>query len=258
MTHQPLLLGVRFVLVPGLFLFGLMACASPEPDYSGLLQGPVQVKDVVLGPGDAIAISVYRHNDLDRAIVIPQTGTIFLPLVGEINVNGLTSMELRRTITENLADYVVDPQVSVIVTVRGSQKVVVLGEVRTPGLYTMSQPSNALEMIGRAGGFLQSGSKSSVILLRLEHGEVVRRILDLDDIIDEGSLDGIPHIQKGDVLYVPPTTVASIDRFASHVTIALTPVLMVLQGIRLGQDVERIFDFEEAPTQTPIIIVPVP
>ena len=67
-----------------------------------------------IGPGDTLEISVWRDESLSRDVIVPPDGVISFPLVGDINVVGMTVSTLRKTVTKNLADYVPDATVTVI------------------------------------------------------------------------------------------------------------------------------------------------
>ena len=86
-----------------------------------------------IGAGDELHIVVWRNEDLTMTIPVRPDGWISLPLVNDLEVAGLTPMEVRARLTEKLSPFVSSPLVSVIVTRVGSFKVSVLGNVRRPG-----------------------------------------------------------------------------------------------------------------------------
>ncbi len=215
----------------------------------------LEVRDVRLGPGDEITIAVYRNSELDRRVEIPNTGTIFMPLVGEIPVQGMTPAELRRDLTRRLDPYIVDPHVSVEVAVRRSQRVIVLGEVRNPGVFTLDRSITTIEAIGIAGGFLLSGSQSFVYHHRLVDGQPVQRVLNLKALQRKGDFSQNPQVLAGDIIYVPPTAFAEMDRFARHISIWLGPVLQTENAILLGDEIHDRFSGDDS-SDTNVIIVP--
>ena len=109
-----------------------------------------------LGPGDLLEISVFHWPDLQgfKTRVSP-TGTITLPLLGQVQAAGLTDTELRDRIAEGLRHgYMRDPQVSVFVDEYVSQQVSVTGAVARPGLYGLSRDHRTVsDLISEAGGF---------------------------------------------------------------------------------------------------------
>ena len=119
------------------------------------------VRDVCLGPGDLVEITVLRWQDMQsfRTRITP-TGTIALPIVGEIQASGLTENELRDRIAQKLGERVLrDPQVTLFVAEHASQQVSVTGAVARPGLIGLSRENRTVQdLISEAGGLSeQSG-----------------------------------------------------------------------------------------------------
>lgn len=230
--------------------------ADAEAAEAMLFDKPaMEVRDVRLGPGDEITVTVFRNSDLDRRLEVPNTGVISMPLVGDISVSGKSPADLRRELTERLDQFIVDPYVNVEVAVRRSQRVIVLGEVRNPGVFTLDRSITALEAVGLAGGFLLSGSQSVVYHHRLVEGEAVQRKLNLKALQREGDFSQNPQVLAGDIIYVPPTTFAELDRFARHISIWMTPILQTQNAILLGDEIhERFTDGDGGDTN--LIIIP--
>jgi polysaccharide biosynthesis/export protein len=120
-----------------------------------------------LGPADEIAIRVTGHPDytIERVKVSP-TGSVYHPLLGDMEVAGMTVPRLTRRLTEELGEYLVGPKVSVALLEANSAKIGVLGDVLHPGILIMNKPMNVLEAITASGGVADSGDKSGVIVLR--------------------------------------------------------------------------------------------
>ncbi len=96
---------------------------------------------------------VYDNPDLETITRISGNGTITFPLIGEIFIDGHNVSEVGQIISRKLAKgYIMDPQVSVFVEEFRSQKTVIMGEVRSPGLYELSGPTSLMELISKAGG----------------------------------------------------------------------------------------------------------
>src|SRR5688572_5921716 len=94
--------------------------------------------DYVLGEDDEIEISVYGDSELEKTQAVRPGGLITFPLIGSIRASGQTPEQLRETIAEQLARYVNNPKVTVIVRAYNSRKVSVLGQVNAPGLLRVS------------------------------------------------------------------------------------------------------------------------
>ncbi|HVA77983.1 MAG TPA: polysaccharide biosynthesis/export family protein [Candidatus Binataceae bacterium] len=110
--------------------------------------------DFTVGPGDVLEISVPAIDELkDRSVRVSGDNTIALPLVGVINVKGLTEQGVRDQLKQRLQKYMYDPEVDVFTKEYESRQVAVVGMVQKPGLYTLTSPNDTiLAMISRAGG----------------------------------------------------------------------------------------------------------
>jgi len=120
-----------------------------------------------LGPTDEIAIRVTGQPDytLERVKVSP-TGIVYHPLLGDLEVAGMTVPRLIERLTKDLSEYLINPKVSVALLEANSAKIGVLGDVARPGILVMSRPMNVLEAILASGGFAETGNKSGVTVLR--------------------------------------------------------------------------------------------
>jgi polysaccharide export outer membrane protein len=120
-----------------------------------------------LGPADEIAIRVAGQPDytLERVKISP-TGSVYHPLLGDIEVAGLTIPRLIRRLTEELGEYLINPKLSVALLEANSAKIGVLGDVLHPGILIMNKPMNVLEAITASGGVADTGDKSGVLVLR--------------------------------------------------------------------------------------------
>jgi len=120
-----------------------------------------------LGPGDEISIRIKGQPSysMEKAKVSPG-GTIYHDLVGEVSVVGLTINQVTERMTNDLSEYLKNPQVSVQLVEAVSAKIGILGEVHHPGIIVMSRPMTLLDAITEAGGVTDTGSKSSVEVLR--------------------------------------------------------------------------------------------
>jgi polysaccharide export outer membrane protein len=120
-----------------------------------------------LGPADEIAIRVTGQPDytLERVKVSP-TGSAYHPLLGDLEVAGMTIPQLINRLTKDLSEYLINPKVSVALLEANSAKIGMLGDIARPGILVMNRPMNLLEAIVASGGITDTGSKSNVTVLR--------------------------------------------------------------------------------------------
>ncbi len=142
---------------------------GPSPADDRLFKGIYQefYDTYRIGPADEIAIRVTGQPDytLEKAKVSP-TGSVYHPLLGDVDVAGMTVPQLIERLTKDLSEYLINPKVSVALIEASSAKIGVLGEVVHPGIVIMNRPMNLLEAIASSGGFADTGSKSDVTVLR--------------------------------------------------------------------------------------------
>ena len=161
--------------------------------------------DFLLGAGDSIHITVFRNPDLLLDTRVNVDGSITYPLLGSIQIGGLSIPDAQEMIAKGLKDggFMQDPQVNIVmVTVRGNL-VSVLGQVNRPGLYPLDPANLRLsEVLALAGGIAQSGGEK-VIVVGLREGKPYRREINLASIyLDNKTVDDI--VMSGrDEIYVP-------------------------------------------------------
>jgi polysaccharide export outer membrane protein len=128
------------------------APASPAP-------APTPAPEYRLGAGDVLEVIVFGNDDLTRITTVQTTGSISLPLLGEVPLAGLTVSEAKQKLTSLLArDFLVNPQVDVKIKEYQSQFVTVLGEVNSPGRKGLRGRTKLVDVLVDAGGFTPRAS----------------------------------------------------------------------------------------------------
>jgi len=158
--------------------------------------------DYKTGPGDVLKITVYDNKDLDARVRISVNGTIVLPLLGRVDVDKLTIVQITEKITRLLADgYLVNPQVNVFVEEYRSKKVVVLGNVRKPGIVELNGPITFLELVSKSGGLEKDAGDTATIQMDSAHGSKIV-VIDLRALIDKGDVSQNVMINDGDTVFI--------------------------------------------------------
>ena len=173
-----------------------------------------------LGPGDLIAVRVFNQPEysLEQVRVSPM-GRIYQPLVGEVDVAGLTVPVLTRNLTASLSEFIIDPKVTVSLLEANSAKIGVIGDVRNPGIVVMTRPMSLLDAINERGGVTDFGSKSNITIVRqAQDGRMLKIKANLKRVL-EGKADPEENIalQAGDTIVVHGNfkkTFAQITSFA--------------------------------------------
>lgn len=122
--------------------------------------------DYRIGPRDLLEISVFGVDDFDAKVRVSETGTVSLPLLGEVEAAGLTPAELETAIETELRRWLTEPDVSIFVESFESRTFTVMGAVETPGTYGMSGSETLLQALTFAGGVDTSEADGTVVIFR--------------------------------------------------------------------------------------------
>ena len=154
-----------------------------------------------IGPEDVLHISVWGNEELTRDVTVRPDGKISLPLLQDIQAEGLTAAELSGVIHQKLLGYVKDPDVAVIITEINAPKVFVIGKVTKPGEYPLRSEMSVLQALSLAGGFTPFASPKNITVLRNKGGEREVRKINYYDMIENG--EGNYMLKPGDTIVVP-------------------------------------------------------
>ena len=133
------------------------------PVDTSISQSGVERSVGVLRPGDALKIAVWREKELSGEYLIDARGLVQIPGLGDIVVAGLTPMEVKARLSEQLVRRgIVAPEISVQPVIRVS----VLGEVRSPGLLSVEPGTNLIHLITLAGGPTERANMKAVRVIR--------------------------------------------------------------------------------------------
>jgi polysaccharide biosynthesis/export protein len=164
--------------------------------------------DYVLQPMDILRVQVFQEEDINKQgeVSISQEHTIFLPLIKTISLKGKTVRQAEEMIRDLYdKDYLVNPQVSVIVLKYAERSVNVIGAVNTAGRIQFPQERglSIVDAISLAGGQNRFADLKRVKLTRKNpNGQVVTQEIDVDMLMKRGGRDAVP-LEKGDVIFVP-------------------------------------------------------
>jgi polysaccharide export outer membrane protein len=155
-----------------------------------------------LGPEDILHVSVWENKELTLDVMVRPDGKISLPLVQDVQAEGLTAAELSHVIHQKLKNFIVEPMVSVIVTQVNAPKIYVIGSVAKPGAFPLRGDISILQALSLAGGFTQFASPRSIKLIRSTGATQQVRKINYYDLLDEGG-KGNYLLKPGDTIAVP-------------------------------------------------------
>ena len=184
--------------------------SAREPqDFRDSRGGPIANADYVLQPGDVLKVFVFQHDDLNKqmeAVRISEEHSVSLPLVNSINLKGKSARQAEELIRAAYdKDFLVNPQVSVIVTKYAERSVNVVGQVNKPDRVPFPQEKGLtiIEAITLAGGQTRLADLKKVKLTRKqENGDTEVTEIDVDALMKKGGKDAFP-LQKDDVIFIP-------------------------------------------------------
>jgi polysaccharide export outer membrane protein len=170
-----------------------------------------------LGPEDVISVSVFGQDRYSRSgIIIPPSGRISLALMpGGIFVNGKTVEEVSELIKKRYDEYIIDPQVDVSLDKASSYRYSVIGDVAQPGIRLMSRRMTVTEALGEAGGVLQTGDRSRVVVLRRQTDGNLKPIPVNVSAIYKGKVPDVTYLVPGDQVIVPGNKMKSLQKIMS-------------------------------------------
>jgi polysaccharide export outer membrane protein len=197
----------------------LVGCLFVAPDRPAIAAGPpppttatdpapgrAEARSTVyqIGPEDLLEIRVFEVPDLNRTVRVSGSGTISLPLLGELDVHGLTPMQLEQHLRDMLAQGLVeDPQASVFVKEYGSRKVSVIGAIGASGVYELLGPRTLLEILSQAGGLTEHSGAELFVLRNRNGGDQQRIAVNVADLIASRNPALNILIEPGDIISVP-------------------------------------------------------
>lgn len=198
-------------------------------------------QEYVIGEGDLLKITVYDNADLTTEARVSGEGKITFPLVGEVEVNGLTAMEIEKKIARLLENgYIRKPQVSVFISEYKSKKVTVLGEFTKPGLVELRGNSTLMEVISNAGGITANAGDMLYIQRKIlkagaDKKEDVTITVYLTKLLEQGDVTANVAVLDGDSIYVPRAAFVYVNGEVKNPgAYKITKGLTVLRSITLA------------------------
>lgn len=171
----------------------------------------------VLGAGDRVRIDVFRVEQYSGENIVLVDGTLNLPVVGNVDVQGMTLQQAEAAISNQYARILRRPIVTVTLLTPRPIKVGVAGEVKHPGFYTLDPNSGETptlaQVLESAGGIRQSANLRQVEIRRQTSGQSETITVDLWQFLQTGDLSYNLALRDGDSIYVPTAT--TVDRTES-------------------------------------------
>lgn len=160
-------------------------------------------QDYVIGPGDQLGITVWRDDMLTKTVLVLPDGKIQYPLIGELVVGGKTIGEVKKELTEKLATYVVDADISVEVKQSSSLFIYIIGRVNAPGRQMLVADTSVLQALALAGGLNPFASEDGIKIFRQEGDKTLVYTFRYSYVSTGKHLEDNILLRRGDVIVVP-------------------------------------------------------
>lgn len=166
----------------------------------------LEQQDYRVGEGDVLKVMVYDNPDLETTTRVSGDGTSIFPLIGELNIEGLTVSQIASKIADKLsAGFILHPQVTVFVEEFRSKRAIIMGEVKLPGLYELSGSTSLVELISKAGGLtVDAGSEITIKRKNPDNpGQDDLITVNLKSLLEKQETSPNLAIMDGDSVFVP-------------------------------------------------------
>jgi polysaccharide export outer membrane protein len=203
-------ISILFALVG---LWGAIACAQePIPAYR-------------LQSGDVVDVRFFYNPEInEQNVQVRPDGKISMQLIGDVQFAGKTVDEISRSIEEAFVKTLKSPRVSIQIRAYASQKAYVAGEVPRPGTISLGTSMTVMAAISEAGGILPRGNRQKVVLIRkMPDGKPGRKEIQLF-VGKQPAADAMLALQPFDVILVPETKIARVDRWVDQFIRQMLPV----------------------------------
>lgn len=180
---------------------GPPAPAAPSTQTAAEAAGPA----LKLGVADAVTVQVYGRPELTTTTYVADDGSITVPLAGKVAVLGMPPAQAAQQVAAALREgqYLVNPQVTIVLVQYRSQQVSVLGEVRTPARFPIESRTTVFDLLAQAGGITEQGASTAYLLRPDAAGRVERIAIDLKGLTEAGAAIPTVTLRGGDALFVP-------------------------------------------------------
>ena len=152
---------------------------------------------------DQIDLSVWGYPEFTTTAVVKETGTIVVPLVGEVKAAGLTKQRFVEQTRRKLSEYIQgEAKLTVSVVSSMTQQVAVLGSVKRPERYEVLTDLSLIDILASAGGTTAESDLRHIKIFRYGYGKHPIEV-DLSWYMENGNIEAIPMVRPGDTVFVP-------------------------------------------------------
>jgi protein involved in polysaccharide export with SLBB domain len=222
LAFQDMVIALRKLALTSLICLILAAtagCASKRLSEANLpvdLNWTAEDYKYRLSAGDELGLRFVLNPDLNSQVTIGSDGRGVFPLVQGVKLAGLTVEEANATLSKAYSSYLRKPIVELLIYNYLGGNAYVAGEVKLPGMRNIHGELSVTQVINDVGGFTDAAKVVRVILLRRRpgpegHYRVLMKLVNVNGIY-QGKIDQDVRVLPGDVIYVPRSNIAEVDR----------------------------------------------
>jgi polysaccharide biosynthesis/export protein len=191
-------------------VFSLMICAMALTGCTSVPLAPniepLSDYTYIIGPGDSVEMFVWGNPEISRTVPVRPDGKISAPLVEELPASGKTPYQLARLIEKELAKYIRNPLVTVIVS--GfvgpySEQVRVVGQATKPQAVPYKENMSLLDLVIVVGGLTDYAAGNRAVIIRTVNGIQRQFRVRIEDLLDDGDITANINVLPGDILIIP-------------------------------------------------------
>jgi protein involved in polysaccharide export with SLBB domain len=169
----------------------------------GVLPVRVSANSYLIKQGDQIEISVWGYPEFNTTTILKESGTISIPLIGDMKVENLTKEQFTEQLRTKLAQYIQgEIKVNITISALTAQRVSVLGAVTRQENYPVSGDIKLLDLLSLAGGTTIDADLHRIKIYRGGDTQDAS-VIDVEEYLDSGTVEAIPNVRPGDILFVP-------------------------------------------------------
>ncbi len=159
--------------------------------------------DYKIAPADVLEISIWGEQDLTRQLVVRPDGKVSFPLIGDIEVAGKTTAQIKSLVEKKIKAYIPSASATVIVSQLGSLQYYVIGKVAKPGMFNVSRKLSVLQALALAGGLTTFADEDGISIIRYRKGKVLHLPFNYNEVKKGKNLQQDILLERGDVVLVP-------------------------------------------------------
>ena len=228
------------------FLFILLASLFSQAEDAAPLEEGREVYR--LQRNDSIAVTMFQEEGMSRSALVGKSGSISFPLIGSVDIVGLTVTELEQRLTELYKkDYFVDPKISVIITRYATKSVVVSGGVTNPGgvPYPDEGTISLAQAIAASGGITEMGDTNRITIVRKKGGSMVTTMNQAGEVELLAGDTALVHMLPMNQVILTATISGEVNR-QGEIQLPASGKLDVLSAIAKAGGFSRIANQKEA------------